>query len=253
MSIPRRWTGLHDSAEAAEFRTCVRCRRDRLFGSAASELVCRTVRMIVAGALDNGTEAELGRRLGLSARHLRRLFHEHLGVTPHQFNRARRAQFARRLLDDTDLTVIDVAFAAGFGSLRQFNRTIRETFHQPPNQLRRHRIGGPTVDDGLRLRLAVTRPYDWDAVRGMLAARAIPGVEAVDGSTYRRTIVVDGDPGLLEVRPGGPDHLLLQAYLPNWEGLIHVVQRVRRILSGSGECPGPAPMILEPGKERNPT
>src|SRR5690348_1092957 len=121
------------SAEAAGFRACLRCRPYRVAGSVpwdAPELVCRAIQMIIAGALDEGTEGDLAARLGLSERHLRRLFHEHLGVTPDQFARSRRAHFARRLLDDTDLTVIDVAFAAGFGSLRQFNRTMREVFRE---------------------------------------------------------------------------------------------------------------------------
>lgn len=223
------------SAEAAGFRACLRCRPYRVAGSVpwdAPELVCRAIQMIIAGALDEGTEGDLAARLGLSERHLRRLFHEHLGVTPDQFARSRRAHFARRLLDDTDLTVIDVAFAAGFGSLRQFNRTMREVFRESPSGLRqrRRRADRIVADGGLTLRLAITPPYDWDAMRAFLAARAIPGVESVDGTVYRRTISLDGGPGLLEVHPGGADHLLLRAHLPYWEGVIHVVERVRRML-----------------------
>jgi AraC family transcriptional regulator, regulatory protein of adaptative response / DNA-3-methyladenine glycosylase II len=223
------------SAEAAGFRACLRCRPYRLAGSVpwdAPELVCRAVQMIIAGALDEGTEAGLGSRLGLSGRHLRRLFHEHLGLTPDQLARSRRAHFARRLLDDTDLTIADVAFASGFGSLRQFNRTIQETFRASPHQLRRRRRRADRLvaDGGLALRLAVTPPYDWDAMLTFLAARAVPGVEAVDAGVYRRTITLDGGPGLLEMRSGGPDHLLLRAHLPYWEGMIHVVERVRRML-----------------------
>jgi AraC family transcriptional regulator of adaptative response / DNA-3-methyladenine glycosylase II len=223
------------SAEAAGFRACLRCRPYRVAGSVpwdAPELVCRAIQMIIAGALDEGTEGDLAALLGLSERHLRRLFHEHLGVTPDQFARSRRAHFARRLLDDTDLTVIDVAFAAGFGSLRQFNRTMREVFRESPSRLRQRRRRADRIiaDGGLALRLAITPPYDWDATLAFLAARAIPGVESVDGAVYRRTISLDGGPGLLEVHPGGADHLLLRAHLPYWEGVIHVVERVRRML-----------------------
>jgi AraC family transcriptional regulator of adaptative response / DNA-3-methyladenine glycosylase II len=222
------------SAEVAGFRACLRCRPYRAAGSIpwdAPELVCRAVQMIIAGALDEGTEADLGRRLGASGRHMRRLFHEHLGLTPDQFARSRRAHFARRLLDDTDLTVADVAFASGFGSIRQFNRTMREIFRASPYQLRqrRRRADRLVADGGLALRLAVTPPYDWDAVLAFLAARTVSGVEAVAASGYRRTISLDGGPGLLEVRWGGPDHLLLWAHLPYWEGVIHVVERVRRM------------------------
>ncbi|MGI5289081.1 helix-turn-helix domain-containing protein [Nonomuraea polychroma] len=92
------------------------------------ELVCRAWQLIIDGVLDGGTDAALAGRMGLSPRHLRRLFLRHLGAMPDHLARSRRAHFARRLLDDTDLTVLDVAFASGFGSLWQFNRTMRDIF-----------------------------------------------------------------------------------------------------------------------------
>src|SRR5215813_11552155 len=224
------------AAEAAGFRACQRCRPYRVagpVGCGAPELVCEAVQMIIYGALDDGgTEEALAERVGLSARHLRRLFLQHLGATPDQLARSRRAHFARRLLDDTDLTVIDIAFASGFGSLRQFNRAMQEVFRASPTELRarRRRADRLAADGGLALRLPVLPGYDWDAVRAFLAVRAIPGVEAVDGDTYRRTITVGGAPGLLEISPGGSGWLLLRAHLPYWEGLIHLVGRVGRLL-----------------------
>jgi AraC family transcriptional regulator of adaptative response / DNA-3-methyladenine glycosylase II len=224
------------AAEAAGFRACLRCRPYRVagpVGADAPELVCRAVQMIIDGALDgDGTEESLAERVGLSSRHLRRMFLRHLGASPDQLARSRRAHFARRLLDDTDLAVVDVAFASGFGSLRQFNRTMREVFRAAPTDLRerRRRADRLVVDGGLALRLPVLPGYDWDAVRDFLAARAIPGVEAVDSDSYRRTIVVEDAPGVLEVSPGGAGHLLLRAHLPYWEDLIHVVDRVGRLL-----------------------
>jgi AraC family transcriptional regulator, regulatory protein of adaptative response / DNA-3-methyladenine glycosylase II len=234
------------AAEAAGFRACHRCRPYRVAGplpSTAPELVCEAVQQIINGAMDEeGTEASLADRIGLSARHLRRLFRTHLGVTPDQLARSRRAHFARRLLDDTDLTVLDIAFAAGFGSLRQFNRTMREVFREPPTDLRnrRHRADRLAADGGLTLRLPTVPGYDWNAVRAFLAARMVPGVEAVAGTTYRRTISVADFPGMLEVSPSGPsgpsgqkdggNFLLLRAHLPYWEGLIHVVDRVGQLL-----------------------
>ncbi|NUW37053.1 helix-turn-helix domain-containing protein [Nonomuraea sp. SMC257] len=224
------------AAEAAGFRACLRCRPYRVAGPVAAdapELVCRAWQLIIDGVLDEGTEAALARRVGLSPRHLRRLFLRHLGASPDQLARSRRAHFARRLLDDTDLTVLDIAFASGFGSLRQFNRIMREVFRASPTDLRerRHRADRLAADGGLALRLPVLPGYDWDAVRDFLAARAVPGVEAVEGRTYRRTITVDGAPGLLEVSPGdAAGHLLLVAHLPYWEGLIHVVDQVGRLL-----------------------
>ncbi|NUR58886.1 MAG: DNA-3-methyladenine glycosylase 2 family protein [Catenulispora sp.] len=226
------------SAEAAGYRACLRCRPYRMVGSVpwdAPELVCRAVRLIIDGALDDdGTEAALAARLGWSGRHLRRMFQEHLGLTPDQLARSRRTHFARRLLDDTDMAVADVAFAAGFGSLRQFNRAMRDTFRDTPNSLRgrRRRADRLVTDGGLAIRLACSPPYDWESMLARLAAERIPGVTAVDVAErcYRRVITLDGDAGMLEVRPGGEDYLLLVAHLPYWEGLIHVVERIRHAL-----------------------
>jgi AraC family transcriptional regulator of adaptative response / DNA-3-methyladenine glycosylase II len=224
------------AAEAAGYRACLRCRPYRTEAPvswAGPELVCRAVQLILAGALDGRSEHQLGARLGISARHLRRLFGEHLGVTPDRLARSRRAHFARRLLDDTDLTVADIAFAAGFGSVRQLNRACREVFRAAPLELRARRRAGDRLvaDGGLALRLAFRPPLDWDAMLGYFAARAIAGVEHVSGGVYRRTVAVDGDVGVLELSPGGPDHLVLRAHLPHWEGLIHLAQRARRIFN----------------------
>jgi AraC family transcriptional regulator of adaptative response / DNA-3-methyladenine glycosylase II len=224
------------AAEAAGYRACLRCRPYRTPQTPAGigpELVCRAVQLVLAGALDRGTEAELGARLGVSPRHLRRLFAEHVGATPDHLARSSRVHFARRLLDDTDLSITEIAFAAGFGSIRQLNRACRDVFHAPPSELRARRRATDRLaaDGGLMLRLPFRPPLDWDAMLDYFATRAIGGVEHVDGSTYRRTVVVDGDPGVLELSPGGPDHLLLRAHLPHWEGLIHVVERARHIFN----------------------
>ena len=240
------------AAEAAGFRACLRCRPYRVaapIAAGAPELVCRAWQLIIDGVLDGGTEAALAERVGLSPRHLRRLFLTHLGATPDQMARSRRAHFARRLLDDTDLTVLDVAFASGFGSLRQFNRAMREIFHASPTDLRdrRHRADRLAADGGLVLRVPHVPGYDWDATRGLLAARAVPGVEEVDGSAYRRTITVDGAPGVLEVSPGGDGFLLLRAHLPYWEGLIHVVDRAARVLGvDTDQADGVATLAADP-------
>jgi AraC family transcriptional regulator of adaptative response / DNA-3-methyladenine glycosylase II len=223
------------TAEAAGFRACLRCRPYRVAGpvnSHAPELVCRAVQLIIDGALDEGTEAALAVRLAVSARHLRRLFNDHLGATPDQLARSRRAHFARRLLDDSDLAVSEVAFASGFGSLRQFNRDMREVFRASPSELRNRRRKADrfAADGGLTMRLPFERPYDWDAIVAFFAGRAVPGVESVEDRVYRRTISLDGGPGMLEVHPGGEDHLLLRAHLPYWEGLIHVVARAGRMV-----------------------
>jgi AraC family transcriptional regulator of adaptative response / DNA-3-methyladenine glycosylase II len=222
------------AAEAAGYRACLRCRPYRspeALDWSGPELVCGGVQLILAGALDGGKEAQLGARLGVSARHLRRLFTAHLGVTPDGLARSARTHFARRLLDETDLSVGEVAFAAGFGSVRQFNRACRDVFRMPPRELRGRRRKSDLLaaEAGLTVRLPFDGPLDWRSLLGYFEARAIPGVESVSGDTYRRTIVAGGEAGVLELLPGGDEHLILRVHLPHWDELMHVVARARRI------------------------
>jgi AraC family transcriptional regulator of adaptative response / DNA-3-methyladenine glycosylase II len=224
------------AAEAAGYRACLRCRPYRVPvrpPSDAPELICRAVSLILDGALDDAGEDELGRRLGVSARHLRRLFGDYLGVTPDGLARSARVHFARRLLDDTDLTVTEVAFATGFGSLRQFNRACLETFRATPTALRakRRKSDRLVADGGLALRLQFEGPLDWEAMLLALSETAVPGVERIAGNAYCRTVEVDGDVGVIELNQGGSDHLVLRAHLPHWEELIHLVRRARHIAS----------------------
>lgn len=231
------------AAEAAGFRACLRCRpyrSDPPISWAGPELVCRGVQLVVEGALDGHGEDRLASRLGVSARHLRRLFDDHLGVSPDQLARSRRAHFARRLLDDTDLSVAQIAFASGFGSVRQLNRVCRDVFRAAPGVLRaRRRVTDRLVaDGGLGVRLSYVGPLDWEAMLGYFRSRAIAGVEYVGTDSYRRTVVIDGDPGVLELSHDTTGHLLLRAHLPHWEGLIHVVQRARRIFNLDADIEG---------------
>jgi AraC family transcriptional regulator, regulatory protein of adaptative response / DNA-3-methyladenine glycosylase II len=241
------------AAEAAGFRACLRCRPYRSSDLAgwltAPELVCRAVQLIVDGAMDEASEDELAARVGVSGRHLRRLFLDHVGATPDQVARSRRAHFARRLLDDTELPIGDVAFAAGFGSVRQMNRVMRDIFRAAPKELRarRRRADRLVADGGLVLRLPFQPPLAWHTMLAFLAPRAIPGVEAVEDETYRRTIVVDGGPGVVEAWPGGDDHLLLRVHLPVWDGLIHIVQRTRRLFDLDAD---PAEITAALGRDR---
>ena len=234
------------TAEAVGMQACKDCRPYRLpqtlaHSGGAPELVCRGVRLIVDGALDEGTEASLAARLGVSARHLRRIFTTYVGVTPDGLARSCRAHFAHRLLDDTGLSVTEVAFAAGYGSTRQFNREFKRIFRGTPSQLRtdgRSSPGWLEADSGLALRLWFTGPLDWNALTAFLAARSVPGVEHVDGPIYRRTIMVDGDPGVLELSPGGNDYLNLLVHLPRWETLMHVAAQARKIAGLDEELVG---------------
>src|SRR5207249_518618 len=128
------------------------------------EVVCRAVRLILSGGLDNASEDDLAERLAISGRHLRRLFTEQLGLTPDQLARSTRSHFARRLIDDTDFTMAEIAFMAGFGSIRQFNRDFVRIFRATPRELRaRRRSKGRLVaDGGLVLRLPFQGPLDWE-------------------------------------------------------------------------------------------
>lgn len=187
--------------------------------------------MILAGGLDHNRESDLADRLGLSERHLRRLFTSQLGLTPSTLARSARVRFAQGLLVDTGLTMTDVAYAAGFGSLRHFNRVCHEAFGVAPRELRRRgSTAGQTVPDaGLELRLPYEGALDWPATTARLAARTIASVESVVELVYRRVVLVGGAPGVVELSAGGPGHLVLRAHLPRWEELVHVVARARQV------------------------
>ncbi len=223
------------AAEAAGFRPCLRCRPDRsppapMNGTPGP--VHSALLLINEGVLDESTESELGSRVGLSARQLRRLFLEHVGATPGLVARSRRAHFARRLLDESDLTITDIAYAAGFSSVRQMNRVMTDTFRFSPTELRskRRERDRLTADGGLPLRAPYDSPFGFKAMLDFFGARALPGVESVNGSTYRRTITTHGHPGAIEVSDAGDGkHLLVLAHLPTFNSLIDDVARVRRI------------------------
>ena len=224
------------AAEAAGYRPCLRCRPDRLsphFGAGDAPPPVRNALMLIAeGGLDEATEHELGARVGLSSRQLRRLFLDHVGATPDFVARSRRAHFARRLLDESDLTITDVAYAAGFRSVRQMNRVMVDTFRFTPSELRAKRRHGDrlTADGGLPLRAPYDGAFDFATMLSFLGARLIPGVESVGDSTYRRTITSCGHPGAIEVRDAGDGrHLVVQAHLPTFNSIIDDVARVRRI------------------------
>ncbi|MCU1647024.1 MAG: hypothetical protein JWN03_7299 [Nocardia sp.] len=223
-------------AEAAGFRACHRCRpyRGDQRPSNASELVCHAVDLIASGVLDSSNEADLAARLAVSERHLRRMFREQVGATPDQLARSRRAHFARRLLDDTDLSVTDIAFAAGFGSLRQFNRVMVATFRATPQELRtrRRRADRLVADGGIALRVPLPEPVQLDRRLSELARTAIRGIEHVTVEHYRRTVSMDGAPGVIDISADASGHPLLVAHLPRLEGLLHLVAQVQWLLGG---------------------
>jgi AraC family transcriptional regulator of adaptative response / DNA-3-methyladenine glycosylase II len=224
------------AAEEAGFRPCRRCRPETSPGTPAwlgtSATVSRALRLILAGALDETGVDDLADRLGIGARHLRRLFVAHLGASPAAIGRTRRVHFARKLIDETDLPMTQVAHSAQFASVRRFNAAVRSAFGSTPSELRhqaRRGVAPPSGTD-IVLQLPFRRPYQWNALFGFLAARAIPGVEEVGTDWYRRTIEVDRAKGVIEVRRvAGKDALQLRIRLSETGDLSRIVGRVRRM------------------------
>jgi AraC family transcriptional regulator, regulatory protein of adaptative response / DNA-3-methyladenine glycosylase II len=200
------------AAQEAGFRPCLRCRPEAAPGSppwqGTSTTVARALRLIAAGGLNGGGVPELAARLGVGERHLRRLFDQHLGVSPLAVVQTQRILFAKQLLHETSLPMHAVATAAGFTSVRRFNDALRATYGRAPRELRRDRGTTAVPSPGLMFDLAYRPPYDWDALLSFLAARAIPGVEEVADGVYRRTVRLPGGPGTLEVRRAGRAHAL---------------------------------------------
>ena len=219
------------AAEAAGFRPCRRCRPETAPGSAAwqgtSATVARALRLIDDGALDEGSVEALGARLGVTGRWLRALFAEQLGASPLEVAQTRRVHLARRLLDETSLPLEDVAAASGFGSARRLREALQRTFRRPASELRR---AGASVVPGLSLELGARAPFDPAPLLAFFAARAIPGVESVDGDTYARTVTLDGAAGVLEVRAmAGEQTVRLRVHSARPLPLLPVAARVTRM------------------------
>jgi AraC family transcriptional regulator of adaptative response / DNA-3-methyladenine glycosylase II len=222
------------AAQRAGLRACKRCRPDATPGSpewdVRADLVGRAMRLIADGTVDRDGVAGLAVRLGVSERHLHRLLVEAVGAPPLALARSQRAQTARVLIETTPMPFAEVAFAAGFPSIRQFNDTIREVFAATPTQLRRARRGEvPTAHGALAVRLPFRAPYDGDGVLAWLGARAVPGVEEVDGGVYRRTLALPGGPAVVALEPR-TDHVAARFTLATVADLTAAVHRVRRLL-----------------------
>ncbi len=218
------------AASEAGFRPCLRCRPECAPGTPAwagtSTTVQRGLRLIAAGALDDGNIEQLAERLGVTSRHLRRLFSRHVGASPLAVAHTQRLHFAKRLIDQTALPMRDICVAAGFGSIRRFNDAFRRTYGRPPSELRRNGQGTPGSGRTLDLLLTYREPYGWDRLLDFFAARAIPGVERVIDDRYERVVRVGAQHGLITVRDVG-GALSLSASGIATENLFPVVQRVR--------------------------
>jgi len=245
------------AAQEAGFRACKRCRPDASPGSPEwnirADLVGRAMRLIADGIVDRDGVEGLARRLGYEQRQVRRLITAELGAGPLAIARAQRAQTARVLTETTTLPLSEIAFAAGFTSIRQFNDTMREVFAVTPTQLRdraarggrrppgraRLRRGsaagtrgvpGGSSPLGITVRLAYRPPIDLERMLGFLAARAIPGVESVSEGRYRRTLLLPNGTGIMSVGDGEPGYIDCELQLEDLRDLTAAVQRCRRLL-----------------------
>lgn len=219
----------------AGFRPCLRCRPECAPGTPAwsgtSTTVRRGLRLISSGALEDGSIERLADRLGVTSRHLRRLFTKHLGASPLAVAHTQRLHFAKRLIDQTSLPLNQVASAAGYGSVRRFNDTFKKTYGRTPRDLRRHSDESFDGDSALTVRLSYREPFDWPAVLNFFAGRATPGVEQVCNGTYLRTVCVAGQPGVIECRnDGNKDGISLLLHGIETAQIFQVVQRVREML-----------------------
>jgi AraC family transcriptional regulator of adaptative response / DNA-3-methyladenine glycosylase II len=222
------------AAAEAGFRPCLRCRPETSPGTPAwlgtSASVSRGLKLISEGALDGSGVDGLADRLGVGARHLRRMFLEHLGATPVAIAQTRRVHFAKKLIDETELPMTQVAMASGFGSIRRFNTTFQNLYGRSPRELRKLRAR-PNREPGVyTFRLGYRPPYNWASIIGFLAPRAIPGVETITPEEYRRTISLEGHAGAIAVTHR-PQHraLELRIEFPEPALLFRIVERVRNI------------------------
>ena len=226
------------AAQGAGYRACRRCRPDTSPGSphwnVRADLVGRAMRMIGDGVVDREGVTGLAARLGYSERHLTRELVAELGAGPQALARSQRAHTARLLLQTTDLSATDTAFAAGFASVRQFNDTMREVYGLTPTELRRRPAKPAAAPGTIPLRLAHRGPLDAAHLFDFLALRAVPGVEEVTTGrvrSYRRTLALPGGPGIAEVdQPRRPQGWLdCRLTLTSLRDLTSAVQRLRAL------------------------
>jgi AraC family transcriptional regulator of adaptative response / DNA-3-methyladenine glycosylase II len=234
------------AAQQAGFRACKRCRPDASPGSpqwnVRSDLVARVMRLIADGVVDRDGVTGLASRLGYSVRQIQRELTAEIGAGPLALARAQRAQTARVLIETSPLPMSDVAFAAGFASIRSFNDTVQEVFARSPTELRagavrragKQPISGisdlaSTTAGTLSLRLPFRRPFCPDNLFGHLAATAVPGVEEWRAGAYRRTIRLTHGHAVVALKPT-PEHVACHIWLTDQRDLARAISRCRWML-----------------------
>jgi AraC family transcriptional regulator of adaptative response / DNA-3-methyladenine glycosylase II len=236
----RRNVTFHPTAAAAQlagFRACRRCRPDASPGSpewnVRSDTVARAMRLVADGTVDRDGVTGLAARVGYSERQLHRLLTEEVGAGAQSLARAQRAHTARVLIETTAMAFSEVAFAAGFASIRQFNDTVRAVFAATPRDLRtaaaRRPGAGSPAPGSLSLRLPVRPPFDGPGLMRLLASKAVAGVEDADGSGYRRALQLPRGEATISLRPAA-DHVACELRLADPRDVVPAVARARRLL-----------------------
>lgn len=223
------------AAQLAGFRACRRCRPDLTPGSpqwdVRADVAGRAMRMIADGVVEREGVTGLAARAGYTPRHLNRVLTSHLGAGPLSLARAQRSHTARILIETTDMGLADVAFAAGFASVRQFNATIVEVYGATPSQLRHPRRPnqGRHAPGHISVSLPVRQPFDADGLLDFLARRAVSGIEVCYGSTYARTLRLPTGPGTVSLTTHA-DRVECTLRLADLRDLVAAVERCRRLL-----------------------
>jgi AraC family transcriptional regulator, regulatory protein of adaptative response / DNA-3-methyladenine glycosylase II len=219
------------AAAGAGYRPCLRCRPDSAPGTPAwtgtPATVARALRLISENALDDRYTDELAERLGISGRHLRRLFLKHLGAPPAAIAQTRRVQFARQLIESSSLSFAEIAYASGFGSVRRFNHLIAQTYRRTPTQLRALATKRLPMEGTCRFFLAARPPFAWRPLLEFLSTRAIEGLEKVEGSRYTRKLEHEGKLAFLvaDLCDKGVD---LTIDYPDPQKYLKLVEKARR-------------------------
>lgn len=222
-------------AQEAGFRPCLRCRPEISpyinAWHGTSNTVSRALTLIEGGALDSDSVDALADRLGIGERQLRRLFQKHIGASPISVAQTRRILLAKQLLHETDLSMANIAMAAGFGSIRRFNEIFQQLYGESPTILRRavNNNAGGGAFESITIKLYYKEPYDWNAILDFLSHRAIPGVEHVTNSKYARTIQFDDSTGTIEIEKGNGPYLLNTIRIAKLNALPFIISRIRRL------------------------
>ncbi len=254
------------AAQLAGFRACKRCRPDASPGSpewnTRADLVGRAMRLIADGIVDRDGVRGLASRLGYSERQLNRQLVAEVGAGPLALARAQRARTARILIETSALPFTEIAFAAGFASIRQFNDTVREVFASTPTELRRRNTTAPTPSgpsDRLVLRLPYRAPLALTPLLEFLGRRAVAGIESFDGPTYTRSLSLPHGHGVASLSAHDERAVRCELNLADLRDLTTAVQRTRRLLdldadptsvdAALGADPALEPLVLKvPGR-----